>query len=358
MLLLLRTRTSAIDDKLPIMSSRRLFATLLFLFAWLWSACSNTSAVPTPTESNPQSALESVATSAPIESGDLDPACLGKDAAFAPFADDLTIYCDDVYMYIEADGLAEHEMMVGITAWNQQVPIPQPFHDDNAWRIPLYPVMGDAPTATTGQGPIAVAINGVMVYNPTQQSGIYDEDHDPHLIGELDNCGGHSGRADDYHYHIAPVCMEELLAGYSDGELPIAYAIDGFPIYASVAGLELDGCQGAFDAEGNYAYYATPEYPYVNGCFSGEVDLSLQPATHPIRPAGEPIQVLITALYEDADGWNHLEYDYQGSQHSINYRMDDEECFEFEFVDDGASSAAAQTETYCQTSAPPPQPVN
>lgn len=289
---------------------------------------------------------------------DLDPACLGKDAAFAPFADQLNIYCDDVYMYIEADSLADHEMMVGITAWNQQVPIPQPFHDDNGWRIPLHPVMADNPTPTTGQGPIAVAINGVMVYDPTQQDGIYSENRDPYLIGELDLCGGHSGRADDYHYHIAPVCLLDELADYASGDLPIAYALDGFPIYGVVEGMELDECRGAFDAAGNYGYYASPEFPYVNGCFSGEVDLSLQPATHPIRPAGEPIQVLITALYEDAAGWIRLEYEYQGSTHAVNYRLTEEACYEFEFVDDIESEAAGRIETYCGSvqNPPPPQP--
>ena len=307
---------------------------------------------PAPSEEEAAPAVEESEDTGPsADSGDLDPACLGKDAALAPFADTLTIYCDDVYMYIEADNLADHEMMVGITAWNQQVPIPQDFHEDNAWRIPLHSVVADSPTPTTGEGPVAVAINGVMVYNPTQQDGVYDESRDPYLIGELDGCGGHSGRADDYHYHIAPVCLLDELADYASGGLPIAYALDGYPIYGFVEGMPLDECRGALDADGNYGYYASPDYPYVNGCFSGEVDLSLQPITQPIRPAGEPIQVLITALYEDADGWNHLEYDYQGGTHAINYRMDADGCYEFEFVD---GDTVGETATYCASDEPPP----
>jgi hypothetical protein len=338
---------------------------LLVLFAFLLAACGG--APPTPVGEAPAENAATEAEEAPstsedssaeepaqsVDSSDLDPACLGKDAAFAPFADELNIYCDDVYMYIEADNLADHEMMVGITAWNQQVPIPQDFHDDNAWRIPLHPVMADSSTPTTGQGPVAVAINGVMVYNPTQQDGVYDESRDPYLIGELDGCGGHSGRADDYHYHIAPVCLLDELADYAAGGEPVAYAIDGFPIYGFVEGMDLDECRGAFDENGEYAYYASPDYPYVNACFSGEVDLSLQPATHPIRPPGEPIQVLITALYEDADGWNHLEYDYQGGTHSVNYRMDADGCFEFAFVD---GDTVGETATYCASDDPPPPP--
>lgn len=282
--------------------------------------------------------------------GELDAACLGKDAAFAAFAEQLHIYCDDVYMYIEAESLAEHEMMVGITAWNQQVPIPQAFHEENAWRIPLHPVMAESSRPTTGQGPIGVAINGVMIYDPTQQDGIYDERRDPYLIGELDGCGGHSGRADDYHYHIAPVCLLGELSQHADGELPIAYALDGFPIYGFVQGLELDECRGAFDEDGNYGYYASAEFPYVNGCFKGEVDFSLQPATHPIRPAGEPIEVLITALYEDDEGWMHLEYEYEGSTQATLYRLDAEGCYNFQFIKKGEG----RSETYCGSAPPGP----
>jgi hypothetical protein len=339
----------------------RLFTVIVFA-AMLLTACgvpptpAADIAIEEPAAESEQQVSEEQASDSADEaavSGDLDPACLGKDVAFAAFADQLNIFCDDVYMYIEADNLADHEKMVGITAWNQQVPIPQDFHEDNAWRIPLYPVMASSPTPTTGEGPVAVAINGVMVYNPTQQDGVYDTSRDPYLIGELDHCGGHSGRADDYHYHIAPVCLLDELAEYANGGLPISYALDGYPIYGFVEGMDLDECRGAPDSAGNYSYYASEDYPYVNGCFSGEVDLSLQPATHPIRPPGEPIQVLITALYEDSDGWNHLEYDYQGGTHSVNYRMDAEGCYEFEYVD---GDSVGETASYCANNEPPPAP--
>jgi hypothetical protein len=31
------------------------------------------------------------------------------------------------------------------------------------------------------------------------------------LAGELDEYGGHCGRADDYHYHIGPVHLEKIV---------------------------------------------------------------------------------------------------------------------------------------------------
>lgn len=293
----------------------------------------------------------------------LDEDCLGKDAAFAPYTDVLT-YCDDAYIYIEANSLADHDMMIGITAWNQQVPLPQPFYEDNAWQIPLYPIMAEQVTAVPGQGAVAVAINGVMIFNPTKQDGIYAEDHDPYLIGELDTCGGHAGRADDYHYHIAPNCILEELGAIDNYTDPIAYALDGYPIYGyfnsdGTLPSNLDECGGEYDETGNYHYHASPDYPYINGCFSGVYDMSLQPATHPIRPAGEPIHVLITDYYEDADGWFHLEYDYSGTQHSINYREIADDCYEFQFVEDVSVDDDLDVETYCSgfdynSNRPPP----
>ena len=300
--------------------------------------------------------LSGILSQAQEESIELDPACSGKDSPFSPYQESLDVYCDDVFMYIEAQSLADHDMMIGITAWNQQVPLPQHFEEDNAWRIPLFPEIADEQTPTTGQGPNAVAINGVMIFNPTQQSGIYDENHDPLLIGELDVCGGHSGRADDYHYHIAPNCILEELIEIGDMTQPIAYALDGFPIYgyenADDSPLELDECGGEFDADGNYHYHAQHQYPYINACFTGIVDFELQPATHPIRAAGEPIIVLITDYYEDEDGTIHLEYEFEGQLLSIIYHEMDEGCYEFQYSDTG------QIEEYCgnigQGTNPPP----
>ncbi|MEL6526127.1 MAG: hypothetical protein AAFQ07_10505, partial [Chloroflexota bacterium] len=106
---------------------------------------------------------------------------------------------------------------------------------------------------------------------------------------------------------------------------------------------------GEFDEDGNYHYHASETYPYINGCFRGEFDMSLQPAAHPIREAGTPTQVLITALYQDDMGWIHLEYEEDGILRSINYREVDEFCFEYEFVDNVETGVISATETYCRS---------
>jgi len=300
-----------------------------------------------------------------------DANCMGKDEAFLHHATMVAVRCDDEFMYLESFSFAVHEMMVGITLWNGQVPVPQPLIGENSWRIPLNPELTGENTPTVGQGPIAVAVNGVMIFNPTRQDGIYAPDSDPYLIGELDTCGGHSGRGDDYHYHIAPVCILEHLADESDGTLPIAYALDGFPIYgftnADGSTPELDECNGEFDPAGNYHYHATLDYPYINGCFKGAFDTSIQPPAHPIREAeaGQtPPNVLITALYQDDDGYIHMEYEVEGEStlHAIIYREVDESCFEYQFVEDVTNNIISETSTHCRrepgSGGNPPPPNN
>ena len=54
---------------------------------------------------------------------------------------------------------------------------------------------------------VALAVNGVPIFNPIKNNGKTDT----LLAGELDRWGGHCGRADDYHYHIAPVHLEKIV---------------------------------------------------------------------------------------------------------------------------------------------------
>ncbi|MEI8022210.1 MAG: phosphatidylethanolamine-binding protein, partial [Schlesneria sp.] len=104
---------------------------------------------------------------------------------------------DNQYFYVESNGIPAHPMMIGITAWQQQVPIPQKYIGENAWQIPLRPVPAKNPQTAKGnflRGAIAVAANGIPIFNPLNNRG-----DDAYLFGELDEFGGHCGRADDYH---------------------------------------------------------------------------------------------------------------------------------------------------------------
>ncbi len=47
------------------------------------------------------------------------------DSAFTPYKHNVITSWDSTYFYVGSYGIPAHEMMAGITAWNQQVPIPQ-----------------------------------------------------------------------------------------------------------------------------------------------------------------------------------------------------------------------------------------
>lgn len=125
-----------------------------------------------------------------------------------------------------------------------------------------------------------------------------------------DSCNGHSDKKHQYHYHIPPICYLKSLGvpipstaswwikddvsevrEYGEmadqfdkkGSSPVVgYARDGFPIYAlydSAGDLQhsalfdgstLDECNGKDDGNG-YAYYITPEPPFVPTCLRGEI---------------------------------------------------------------------------------------
>lgn len=243
-------------------------------------------------------------------------------------------------------------MMVGITSWQQQVPLPQPYTGTNAWRIPLHPTLADAPiSAKTNlfRGAIALAANGVPIFNALNNRG-----DDAYLAGELDQWGGHAGRADDYHYHIAPLHLQQTVGT----ENPIAVALDGFPIYgltepdgSSVSGL--DEFNGHFDAEGNYHYHASTTYPYINGGMRGEVtvrkeQIDPQPRSIPVRSFTRPLRgATITGFQVTGDNAFSLEYQQNGQTFFVNYSLLPNGKFQFEFVD---AKGNVQTQTFTRNS--------
>ena len=255
---------------------------------------------------------------------------------------------DDRFFYIESNGIPAHPMMVGITAWQQQVPLPQKYFGENSWQIPLHPIPAKNPQSTKGRflrGAIALAANGVPIFNPLNNRG-----EDSYLIGELDEFGGHCGRADDYHYHIAPVHLEKTIGK----GLPIAYALDGYPIYgydepdgSKVVGL--DAFNGHKDKQGNYHYHATKKYPYLNGGFHGEVverdgQVDPQPRAEPIRPDLRPLRdAKITDFQETKPGSYVLTYDVRGKKGSVSYTLADDGTAKFTFIDTNGNTT---NETY------------
>jgi phosphatidylethanolamine-binding protein (PEBP) family uncharacterized protein len=148
------------------------------------------------------------------------------------------------------------------------------------------------------------------------------------IAGELDNWGGHCGRADDYHYHIAPIHLQKQIGD----DVPVAWALDGYPIYGyqdekAPDFAPLDQWNGHKDADGNYHYHATKKYPYLNGGFFGEVierdgQVDPQPRAESPRPALPPLQGAKIVDFETTKPGSHvLTYEVRGRKGTVSYSV-------------------------------------
>jgi len=261
---------------------------------------------------------------------------------------EVTTNSDDKYFYVASDGIPNHEMMVGITNWQQQVPIPHNYKGDNSWAIPIKPVLSANPLSTKTnllKGAIAIAANGIPIFNPLNNRG-----EDANAIGELDKWGGHCGRADDYHYHLPPIHLQSVIG---EGK-PIAYAVDGFPVYGETTE-ELDEYLGKFNSDGSYQYHTINKYPYLIAGMRGIV--ILDPNTSPpenqvipqamtkgVRPDTRPLKgAKITAFERAGKNAYSLTYTLDSQTYKINYSWDSKGLYTFEFVNpDGTTTKTYQ----------------
>ncbi len=271
--------------------------------------------------------------------------------AFAAFSTSTTSFDDD-YFYVESEGLPEHQMMVGITEWIAQVPVPHEYTGDDAWVIPLKTEYSAEPVTITEdlrRGAVAVAVNGIPIFNPVNASGVISYE-----IGELDEFGGHSGRGDDYHYHIAPLHL-------ANDNLPVAFAFDGYPIYGSTepdgSGMEaLDEFNGHEDEDGDFHYHGTTSYPYLFEKMRGvvtlegsspETQIEPQPVAQAFRGDPYPIStenLIITDLQEKPGGMGYvLTYEQNGVEGSVDYSWDENNFYTFVFYD---TDGTVTTETF------------
>lgn len=275
----------------------------------------------------------------------------------------LAITCDSTYGWFASTGIqGAHPMMHGITATNQQVPLPQNFTGTNAWRIPLVPTIAATKTSAV-DGPIGIAINGVPIFNPCKQGGCSGPGGgDTKALGELDLCNGHAGRADDYHYHAAPTCMmADKPTAYWDTH-PLGWALDGYAIFGY---RNPDGTTATRDAicGGNtlahqnaptgYAYHVTEVSPYILSCFFGvpSPDLAGQSSKFsPLRPPGTPMAA--SNMSNDASatslalgGTSTQSWQSGGRRYAIRYTRTSALCWRFVFLTD---DVVTSTNDYCR----------
>jgi len=246
-----------------------------------------------------------------------------RNSATASKSGTATVSCDATYAYVSSIGITTQTMMNGITSTNLQVPTAQNFQGAYGWKIPLNPTIAAAPTPVV-DGPVGVAINGVPIFNPCTQGGNgCATGGDTKTLGQLDICNGHAGRADDYHYHAAPIClMADQGANYWDTH-PLGWALDGFAIFGyrdadGTTAQRDNGCGGnnkpVQNAPSGYSYHVTDAYPYVvNNCLTGvpSPDLPNQGSKyHPMRqPPVTPFNVSNMTLTTDpTDGYQVLQF--------------------------------------------------
>ena len=276
-------------------------------------------------------------TSSLIDAPTTTTVAIGSLPGFEYFADSVKVVNNGNLWLVECNGLPTHNMMVGITSWQQQVPTAQSYIGTNAWQIPVTPVVAETPISAKTQlyrGAIALAINGVPIFNALNNRG-----DDAYLFGELDEWGGHAGRADDYHYHIAPLHLQEVVGAAS----PIAYALDGYAIYGetepdgSSVG-QLDEFNGHEMPDGSYHYHGTRTYPYINGGLRGVVNvvedqIDPQPTTRPFRDSLEPmVGATITSFETITTGSYKLGYTIDSKTGEVAYIVTDT-TVEFTFTD-------------------------
>lgn len=278
----------------------------------------------------------------------LDERCAAIAASIqsAGFDASVTVSCDGNYAYLAADTYPDHDLMNGIVGTNEQIPVPAL---DYASPVRLAPTMGSAPTSRDAA--LGVAINGVPIYDYSSAGELdldsYDPSVDTLVLGQLDNCGGHAGRGDDYHYHVAPTCMIAGMANAGDDAI-IGWGFDGYPIYGDrnpdgspVGSGTLDVCNGQPDESFGYRYHTSPEPPYILQCLVGEVDAQnelprvapLSGANGQARPSGTPPQGGVDNLVHTVEGDTRtLAYEHEGESYYITYEPSgDPNCYAFEF---------------------------
>lgn len=293
----------------------------------------------------------------------------------AGFTDSVEVTCDDEFAYIASDTYPDHDLMNGITGTNEQMPVPA---TNYAAPIILSPQLADS--LTTIDAALGVAVNGVPIYDYSSQGELdvynYDAGSDTVLLGQLDNCGGHAGRGDDYHYHAAPDCMISAMANVADDTI-LGWGYDGYPIYGDnnpdgsvIANGGLEVCNGQADDDFGYRYHTSSEPPYIVQCLVGEVETSLLPRVSPLssdnpaaradlRPPSGGVENLTHTIA--SDGTRSMTYTYSGDNYYVTYSPSStqSDCYDFE-QKTVSNGGIIETGTFCREGADdpiaPPEP--
>ncbi len=192
--------------------------------------------------------------------------------------DNLIVTHDTTHIVLNSQGYPNHPTAVYPNSGNPNRIEVQTFQ----FKLPLEPQLADHVTRVP-MGPIGVALNGVVFFNPFEAGGMNAVEGYSEVW--LDSCCGHPEQRGVYHYHKYPVCVKSPFKDNGKQHSPvIGFAFDGFPVYGpyesdglmakDIAGEKsLDVCNGHSDSERGYHYHVTPgKFPYVIGGYAGVPD--------------------------------------------------------------------------------------
>ena len=194
--------------------------------------------------------------------------------------DEVRVSHDERYLIIDSQGYPNHPTAIFPNSSNPNSIKTQHFR----FRLPLEPKLADQITRLP-MGPIGVALNGVVFFNPFEFGGMNAVEGYSEVW--LDSCCGHPQQDGVYHYHKYPSCVKSPFKDDGKQHSPvIGFAFDGFPVYGpyesdrqlamDLRGEQaLDVCNGHTDTERGYHYHVTPgRFPYILGGYAGVVERS------------------------------------------------------------------------------------
>jgi len=286
-------------------------------------------------------------TTTPTDTADLTRCeTIGNSVSAAGFNQQVGVTCDANYAYLTSNTYPDHDLMNGITGTNEQIPVPA---TNYAAPIKLTPTLAN--TLTTVDAAVGVAVNGVPIYDYSSQGELdvynYDASKDTLITGQLDNCGGHAGRGDDYHYHVASNCMIGSMANKGDSAI-LGWGYDGYPLYGNnnpdsseIAQGQLDVCNGQADETFGYRYHTSTKPPYIMQCLMGEVDTTILPRVAPLSGDSAGVRANLTPPQGGVTNLTHVIADngtrtMSYTHGSVNYYViytpssTQDDCYDFE----------------------------
>ncbi|EMI53206.1 sulfatase-like hydrolase/transferase [Rhodopirellula sallentina] len=204
---------------------------------------------------------------------------------YKPYA--VVIQVTDDHIVMRSRNLPNHPTATFPDKWRMLDGNPSYIQEKaNTWYLPKYPKLAADPIAMDAKnsngalpmGPIGVATNGVIFFNP------FDHIFETDAVWRLDRCCGHPSPQSAYHYHKYPICVKTPWS--DEGKMHssvIGFAFDGIPVYGPYEAdglLAKDDTQNPLndfnlhtDDERGPHYHVTPgQFPHIIGGYWGEVD--------------------------------------------------------------------------------------